>query len=53
MTSDTQAPGPDAPDSPAKPGQELAAELLTAGTLPATTAGTAATGPKIPPFQGD
>ena len=50
MTSDTQAPGPDAPDSTAK---APAAELLNGAALPVTTAGTAATGPKIPPFQGD
>ena len=53
MTSDTPAPGPDTPDSMAEPSQPLAAELLTTGTVPATTAGTAASGPKLPPFRGD
>ena len=53
MTSHAPAPGPDGPDSATEPGQAPAADLLNGAALPATTAGTAATGPKIPPFQGD
>src|SRR5204863_76228 len=49
MTSDTQAPGPDAPDSTAK---APAPALLNGAPLPVTTAGTAATGPKSPPVHG-
>jgi hypothetical protein len=52
MTSDTPAPSPDAPDSTIEPSRSLGAELLTT-TLPATTAGTAVTDPKLPPFRGD
>lgn len=37
----------------ARPSQPLAAELLTASVLPATTAGPTAVGPKLPPFTGD
>jgi len=51
MTSNT--PVPDAPDSTTEPSQAPAAELLKGAALPATTATTAATGPKIPPFQSD
>jgi hypothetical protein len=36
-----------------KPSQSLAAELLATGTLPATTAKTAVTDPKIPAAAGD
>jgi hypothetical protein len=43
--TDIPAPDPDAPAS--------AADLLTASELPASTAGTPVTGPKIPPFVGD
>jgi hypothetical protein len=45
MTSSAPTPG--------RPGRPCIAELLTAAELPATTAGTAVTGPKIPPFVGD
>ena len=51
MTSDTPAPSPDAADSTTEPSRSLAAELLTT-TLP-STAGTAVTDPKLPPFRGD
>ena len=51
MTSDTPAPGPDAPDGATEPSQTLATDLFT--TLPATTTAADTTGPKIPPFQGD
>jgi len=53
MTSDTPAPSPNTPDTTTEPSQTLAADLLTTGTLPATTAAAATTGPKIPPFVGD
>jgi hypothetical protein len=53
MTSNTPTPCPDDPDSTTKPSQPLAAELLTTGTVPATTAATASTSPKLPPFRGD
>jgi hypothetical protein len=53
MTSETPAPGQDAPDSTTEPSQALAAELLTTTTLPATTASPATTSPKLPPFRGD
>ena len=53
MTSHTPAPGPDAPAGTTRPSQAPAAELLNGAALPATTAATAATGPKIPPFVGD
>jgi hypothetical protein len=53
MTSPTPAPGPDAPNGTAEPGQAPAAGLLNGAALPATTATAAAAGPKIPPFQGD
>ena len=39
--------------STAGPSQALAGELLTTSTLPATTAGTAFTDPKIPTYVGD
>jgi hypothetical protein len=52
MTSDTPAPTPGAPHNTTEPTQTIAAELLTTTALPATTT-TAATGPKIPPFQSD
>ena len=39
--------------STARPSHTLAAELLTTGTLPATTARTAFTDPKIPEGIGD
>ena len=39
--------------STARPSHTLAAELLTTGTLPATTARTAFTEPKIPAGVGD
>jgi hypothetical protein len=39
--------------SMARPSHTLAAELLTTGTLPATTARTAFTEPKIPAGVGD
>jgi hypothetical protein len=39
--------------TPGRPARPCTAELLAAAELPATTAGTAATGPKIPPFVGD
>ena len=45
----TDTPAPDAAES----SPSLPADSLTASELPATTAGTAATGPKIPPFVGD
>ena len=45
MTSDIPVPDPDAPAS--------ATELLTANEFPATTAGPAASDPKLPPFRGD
>jgi hypothetical protein len=45
MTSDRPESGPDAPAS--------AAELPTANEFPATTAGPAASDPKLPPFRGD
>jgi hypothetical protein len=47
MTSHTPAPGPNAPDGTAKPSQARA-DLLNHAALPATTATTAATSPKIP-----
>ena len=39
--------------TPGRPTRPCTAELLAAAELPATTAGTAATGPKLPPFVGD
>ena len=36
-----------------RPSHTLAAELLTTGTLPATTAGTCGCDPKIPALVGD
>ena len=39
--------------STARPSHTLAAELLTTGTLPATTAKTGGTEPKIPAYVGD
>jgi hypothetical protein len=53
MTDDTPISDPDAPASTTRSSQPLAAELLTASALPATTAGPTAVGPKLPPFQGD
>ena len=53
MTSDTPAPRSDTTDSTTKPSQALAAELLTTTSLPATTAKTGGTEPKIPTFVGD
>jgi hypothetical protein len=53
MTADTPAPGPDAPDSTARPSQAPAAELLNGAALPATAFATATTDPKIPTFVGD
>ena len=50
MTIETPAPEP---DDAARPGQSLAAELLTAAPVPATTAAPVASVPKLPPFQGD
>ena len=50
MTS--HAPAPDGPDSATEPGQAPAADLLNGAALPATTAGTAATGPKDPSLPG-
>ena len=41
------------PASTARPSHTLAAELLTTGTLPATTAKTGGTEPKIPTYVGD
>ena len=53
MTSrPTPAPGPDVPDGTTEPSQPPAADLANGAALPATT-GTAAAGPKIPPFMGD
>ena len=49
MTSD--APG--AAAGPTGSCQSLAAALLTTAERPATTAGPAATGPKLPPYTGD
>jgi hypothetical protein len=43
--TDTPISEPDAPAS--------AADLLAASELPATTAGLAASDPKLPPFRGD
>ena len=51
MTTDTPAPGPDDPDSTTEPGQTLAAELLTTGTVPATTAGTGGGDPSSRPMS--
>ena len=45
MTSNAPIPG--------RPGRPCAAELLTANEFPATTAGPAASDPKLPPFRGD
>jgi hypothetical protein len=45
MTSNAPTPG--------RPSRPCTAELLAAAELPATTTGTAVTGPKIPPFVGD
>ena len=53
MSNDTPTPDTDAPASTTKPRQPLAAELLTASALPATTAGPVALEPKLPPFRGD
>jgi hypothetical protein len=53
MTTNTPAPGPDASDGTAKPSHTIAATLLQGATNPATTAGTAAADPKLPPFRGD
>jgi hypothetical protein len=39
--------------STTRPGQTHAADLLTAATLPATTAGTGCCDPKIPAMVGD
>ena len=39
--------------TPGRPTRPCTAELLVESELPATTAGTAVTGPKIPPFVGD
>jgi hypothetical protein len=39
--------------STARPSHTLAAELLTTGTLPATTAKAGGTDPKIPTYVGD
>jgi hypothetical protein len=47
------APRPDSTDTTTGPSQALATELLTTTTLPATTASTATTSPKLPPFRGD
>ena len=41
------------PASTARPSHTLAAELLSADTLPATTVRTAITDPKIPTYVGD
>ena len=53
MTNDTPTSEPEAPAGTTGSSQPLAAELLTASALPATTAGPTAAGPKIPPFVGD
>jgi len=53
MTDDAPISEPEVPARTTRPGQPLAAELLTASPLPATTAGPAAFSPKLPPFQGD
>lgn len=39
--------------TPGRPSRPCTAELLAAAELPATTAGAAVTGPKLPPFVGD
>jgi hypothetical protein len=39
--------------TPGRPTRPCTAELLAAAELPATTAGTAVVGPKLPPFVGD
>ena len=39
--------------TPGRPTRPCTAELLAASELPATTAGTAVIGPKLPPFAGD
>ena len=46
MTNDAHTSGLDDPASTTEPSQPLAAALLTAGVLPATTAAPVATGPK-------
>jgi hypothetical protein len=39
--------------TPRRPTRPCTAELLAAAELPATTAGPAASDPKLPPFRGD
>ena len=53
MTDNTPVSDPETPLSGTGSSRPLAAELLTASALPATTAGPTAVGPKFPPFVGD
>ena len=53
MTGNTPVSDPETPLSGTGSSRPLAAGLLTASALPATTAGSAAADPKLPPFRGD
>ena len=51
MTNDTPTSEPEAPAGTTGSSQPLAAELLTASALPATTAGPTAAGPRFRPLS--
>jgi len=53
MPSDTPAPDSGTSDGTTTPSRTLTAELLQGPTIPAATAGTVSTSPKLPPFRGD